>query len=366
MSRRGRLDFGQYRHRPTRPKPHVFSYTPPEGGTPISRSFDDFDAGTLWLAEQRVMLERRGYIAVNAHQVTVGGYWERFLLDASKRVKANTWEKYEITGRLHILPTFGHRTLVSVRRYDMQAWVDALPLAPSAAANAHGIFSVMWNAAIADELISRSPAYKVKPPRVIKRRAHIPTSSEVQAIREAIYPRFAIMVTLASEAGLRKGEILGLREDAIDLDRGYLDVIGQAQTLKGGVELDLSTKSAAGYRRIPLDTSTADAIVRHLEVHGHRSGVVVTTQTGRPVRANHAHDHWVKACDRAGVHNLRLHDLRHFFAAGLVAHGIDPKRVQTLMGHASISETLDTYGHLWPNGDDKVRAAIAAMRRDTP
>jgi integrase len=169
-------------------------------------------------------------------------------------------------------------------------------------------------------------------------------------------------VTLASEAGLRKGEILGLREDAVDLERRVLDVVGQAQTLKGGVRLDQSTKSESSYRRIPLAAPTVEALARHLEQHGHRSGLVVTTKTGQPVRSNLAHEHWQKACREAGVEGLRLHDLRHRFASGLIAHGIDPKRLQTLLGHASITETMDTYGHLWPNGDDKVRAAIEAMR----
>ncbi|MGY4868733.1 tyrosine-type recombinase/integrase [Mycolicibacterium elephantis] len=69
---------------------------------------------------------------------------------------------------------------------------------------------------------------------------------------------------------------------------------------------------------------------------------------------------WHKARDAADV-DYRLHDLRHFFASGLIADGCDPVTVQRAMGHLNASVTLSTYSHLWPMAEDRIRKAAAAM-----
>ena len=62
-----------------------------------------------------------------------------------------------------------------------------------------------------------------------------------------------------------------------------------------------------------------------------------------------------------GVIGLRLHDLRHFFASGLIASGCDVVTVQRALGHASATPTLNTYGRLWPDAEDRARAATDGL-----
>ena len=64
---------------------------------------------------------------------------------------------------------------------------------------------------------------------------------------------------------------------------------------------------------------------------------------------------------RAGVPAFRLHDLRHFYASGLIAAGCDVVTVQRALGHAKATTTLETYSHLWPSAEDKTRAAAATL-----
>ena len=68
-----------------------------------------------------------------------------------------------------------------------------------------------------------------------------------------------------------------------------------------------------------------------------------------------------KALSAAGLTGLRLHDLRHFFASGLIAAGCDVVTVQRALGHASATTTLNTYSHLWPYADDRTRAATDGL-----
>jgi integrase len=69
---------------------------------------------------------------------------------------------------------------------------------------------------------------------------------------------------------------------------------------------------------------------------------------------------WRTARDRAGI-SFRLHDLRHFFASGLIRAGCDVVTVQRALGHASAATTLRTYSHLWPDANDRTRKAAGEL-----
>lgn len=86
---------------------------------------------------------------------------------------------------------------------------------------------------------------------------------------------------------------------------------------------------------------------------------------GGPLDRNAVHFRWRDAASRAGVAGVRLHDLRHFYASGLIAQGCDVVTVQRAMGHASATTTLSTYSHLWPNAEDRTRNAAASLIRSS-
>lgn len=81
---------------------------------------------------------------------------------------------------------------------------------------------------------------------------------------------------------------------------------------------------------------------------------------GKPWHDNLVDYRWRSTRNDAGLAN-RPHDLRHYFASGLIAAGCDVVTVQRAMGHASATTTLSTYAHLWPTAEDKTRAAAAGM-----
>jgi integrase len=81
----------------------------------------------------------------------------------------------------------------------------------------------------------------------------------------------------------------------------------------------------------------------------------------QPPHQNTIGHRWRTTTKRAGVQDVRLHDLRHFFASGLIASGCDVVAVQRALGHAKSTTTLTTYAHLWPSAEDRVRDASAAL-----
>jgi integrase len=356
-----RRPFGFVRYREGRNKPYLAGFNPPGGGREITKAFAGEEEADLWLAEHHVHVGRGSFVSPAGAKTLLGDYWK--IRMAEGHLRPSSAETYQRRYDRYIGPKFGHREIGSLRRGEIQAWANHLPVAPRTAANILGILqSVLKAATNIDELVPRSVAIGVKAPPAARRQLVVPTAEEVYAIADAMNGRYVVAVRLGAEAGLRLGEILGIRVEDLDLLRHRLTVSRQAQTIDGrGVVLDLPPKSEAGYRRIPLAPETVEAVARHLGAYGSTGGLVVTTASGMPVRRQHFDQMWIKAKARAGMEHreLRFHDLRHRYASVLIESGLDALTVKTLLGHSSIEETFGTYGHMFPNQEERAALAIS-------
>ena len=101
----------------------------------------------------------------------------------------------------------------------------------------------------------------------------------------------------------------------------------------------------------------------HLRAHPTQT-LVFTNSVGAPLRRSAFWTEWNRALKQAGVPSIRFHELRHYYASLLIRHGESVKTVQARLGHASASETLDTYSHLWPDNDERTRAAVDGVLRN--
>ncbi len=86
-----------------------------------------------------------------------------------------------------------------------------------------------------------------------------------------------------------------------------------------------------------------------------------TGESGQPPHQNSIGYRWRSAQEAAGLSGVKLHDLRHFYASGLIASGCDVVTVQRALGHASATTTLNTYSHLWPTAEDRTRRAAEQL-----
>ena len=96
-------------------------------------------------------------------------------------------------------------------------------------------------------------------------------------------------------------------------------------------------------------------------------GLIITDRRRKMVVRNTFNYHWRQAVKAAGLPaGARFHDLRHWYASALIADNLNPKVIQARLGHATIKETMDTYGHLFPESEDLGRGAIDAMLTSAP
>jgi integrase len=122
-------------------------------------------------------------------------------------------------------------------------------------------------------------------------------------------------------------------------------------------------KTQSSVRTVPLDDGVLESVGRFLALHpAANDGLIFTTPEGRALDLNQVYGstprvRWFrKAAREAGLSDeISLHDLRHFYASLLIRNGANVKLVQARLGHKSATETLDTYGHLWPDADEQTR-----------
>jgi len=222
--------------------------------------------------------------------------------------------------------------------------------APSYMFALHSRLAQIFNDAIQDGLVARSPLSRRTSPGMGKQRPYVATTEQVWSLHDAMEQLYRAGLLLAAFAGLRLAEVCGLRLSDIDFMRGIVNPVRQYP--------DEPLKTECSRTPIPIPASMTLALSAHVKQFstewlmaddlGHQMG---PWQLQRAFRAA-----------RAVVDDLpkgfRFHDLRHFYGSTLIASGLDIKTVQTRMRHASAKTTLDCYGHMLPDRDDATRAAI--------
>jgi integrase len=167
-----------------------------------------------------------------------------------------------------------------------------------------------------------------------------------------LHPLWVVLAT----TGLRLGEALGLRWDDVNLERGTLTVRRalQRQTGKGLVIVD--PKSATSRRTLELTSIAVTALSRYRELWLDRratlgadwrgTDAVFVSDIGTPLDPTNVTHRFARTVKAAGLRKVRVHDLRHTAATLALQEGVNPKVVQEMLGHSSITLTLGTYSHV--------------------
>ncbi len=296
---------------------------------------------------------------------TLAGYLDRWLADSVKdTVRQRTYERYESIVRVHIKPSIGRVKLKALTPAHARAlYRDKLDagLSPRTVNYVHVTLHKALSQAMSDGLVPRNAA-QVKAPRPIKPEIKPLSPDQARKLIETAYStgnRYAALYVLALHTGLREGEMLGLMWDDLDLDAsGATPTLQVRRTLsetRTGHKFELP-KSGKG-RSIKLSRKAVEALRSHrarqageklrLGSLWQEGGLVFPTTTGTTTSGTNLLGRYFKPLlKRADLPAVRLHDLRHTCATILLMAGKHPKYVQELLGHASISITLDTYSHV--------------------
>ncbi|WP_312871895.1 tyrosine-type recombinase/integrase [Amycolatopsis acididurans] len=226
----------------------------------------------------------------------------------------------------------------------------------------------VFRAAVRDRLIATDPTDGVRLPRTRRTDAALvlPTSNQIAALLGAAAPRFRPFLALCAFAGLRLGEAAALRVSDIDFEQGSVRVSRQVQRERGG-GVEIRAPKYGSERVVHASDQLVSLIKDYVATYrptGDADRWVFEGDGGNPPHQNTVGYWWRLTREAAGCPRLRLHDLRHFFASGLIAAGCDVVTVQRALGHSSATVTLNTYAHLWPSAEDRTRLASARLFAD--
>ena len=206
--------------------------------------------------------------------------------------------------------------------------------------------------------------FRVKAPRRDQLEMRFLAWHEVEELAANTIVPYGNLVLLAALTGLRQGELLALRDRDVDLDSMTVQVAHGAY--KGEL---VPVKTRASRRRVDLSNTAAQVLRRQLLARKPNDrGLVFPSPEGLILNDdNFRHRVFRPAVRRTSLTRLRFHDLRHTYAALMVAAGAHPKYLQAQMGHSSIRVTLDLYGHLFPDANRGVLDSLdALMAPSTP
>ena len=200
--------------------------------------------------------------------------------------------------------------------------------------------------------------FRVKAPRREPKERQFVEWDDVEELAANTVAPYGNLVMLAALTGLRQGELFALRDRNVDLDAKTLIV--ENGTYAGEL---VPVKTRASRRRVDLSTTAVRVLRRQLLARKpNELGLVFPSPQGRILNDdNFRHRVFAPAVRRTKLTGLRFHDLRHTYAALMVAAGAHPKYLQAQMGHSSIRVTLDLYGHLFPDANRGVLDALDAL-----
>lgn len=302
-------------------------------------------------------------------------YWLEHVVRPEKR--ATTYNSYESLVRLHIVPVIGRRKLDELGPADVRRLLAMLRekeisgsgggprrLSDRMAQFAHAVLRNALSNAVREELISRNVAKLVQ---VSNPEYDVGVSLDPVAARSLLAriadDRLYALYLCAIVLGMRRGELLGLAWDAVDLDAGKLVVRQSLTWANGRVHLG-PPKSRASRRVVPLPATVVDALREHRErqdadreMAGDRwteTGLVFTSPVGGHVSPRTLAAQWHVIRTAAGLGRMRFHDLRHTAVSLLLALGVPPHVVREIVGHSDVKVTMTVYAH--GNLDEKAAA----------
>jgi integrase len=328
-------------------------------GKRLFKTFATLAEAKAWRAEAQVAL-RRGTMRARstgtlheAAEAWLHGVKSGAIRNRSGHVyKPSAIRGYETALVSRVLPQLGGLRLSEIRRVDLQDFSDGLcadGLDPSTVRNTLMPLRAIFRRAVARGEVAVNPTSGLELPAMEGVRDRVASPAEAAELLAALPERDRALWATAMYAGLRRGELLALRWEDVDLAGGVIHVERSWDAKDGAVE----PKSRAGRRTVPIPAALREFLVEHKLRSGRHVGLVFGTSYTQPFTPSNVRKRANAAWGRAGVGPIGLHECRHTFASLMIAAGVNAKSLSTYMGHSSVTITLDRYGHLMPGNESE-------------
>jgi integrase len=286
------------------------------------------------------------------------------LLTSELQLEASTMYNHQKAFGKWIEPGLGNTPIgeidaSAIRRFF--SWMKSQGASDKTVGRVRAQLTKYFRRAMQEGILTRNPVAAVPAPNSARHEIRILTPEEVQAVADAHPPQLRMIPLLCAWGTFRIGEVAALTEDCIEGDR---ITVKRAVGTAGSVRYLKSPKTASSRRTVQLPGWVMAELREHILEHRHEDGFLFRDTRGQLVSHQGYHTSWRKALRAAGFDAPwpRPHDLRHTAVALMIRAGAHPKQIQARCGHATIKETMDTYGHLFPGHDDELVRTLESFR----
>ncbi len=335
----------------------LYGKNPSEVAAKIKQFNKDKDAGLI----------------MDADKITFGQWLLRWLeTDKKNSLEITSYSNYQTQINLHIIPALGGTKLKKLQRIQLQEFFNqkAKDLKPASLTLIKAIVVNSLKAATVDGYIIKSPAMALKLPTVKGKEVKPLNKVEIGALLTAGKgsPLYSMIYT-AIHTGMRVGELAGLRWQDVELKAGVINVRQgvkyhqDEKAYKTG-----STKTENAVRMIPINSNAVAELKRHKAKQAAEklefgeayddNGLVFTKPGGAVLSLSSVRQQFGTIVKHSGIDRRTFHDLRHTFASICISQKVNIKALSQYLGHATITITLDTYGHLLPGDKEEIAETI--------
>ena len=294
-------------------------------------------------------------------------YLLEWLEIAKGRLAVATYSSYAAMIKKPVGPYFRQRnlTLRELEARHLQMFYSEMlrKVKPNTVIHYHAIIHSALKYAVKTDMLVQNVADKVDRPKKNSFQPVFLSAEEMQKMFEALRgTKLELPVLVAAFYGFRRGEVLGLKWDAIDFERGTISVIRTVTTITvEGKQMEIeqqSAKTKSSLRTLPLIGSFREYFLQVKEAqelnkkvcgncYNHEyDGFVFVDELGERMRANYLTSAFPKFLEDHGLRRMRFHDLRHSCASLLLANGVPLKHIQEWLGHSDFTTTANIYAHL--------------------
>lgn len=277
------------------------------------------------------------------HKMTVEGWLKKYLDVYCTHLAKTTLEGYKRYINKHIIPILGNIKLCDLKPIHIQNFYNKereQGYSEKTILQEHRILHRAFKKAVGDGLMSRNPCDAVDAPSPEDYKPNIYTEEEFALLLDKLQGhRMEAIILIAGMCGLRRGELLGLTWEDIDLDRGIIKIRRNVvPTSEGNITKNPKTPKSAREIAIP------SAIIPRLkQLRG--IGKLYTKLDGTDYHPGSVSRDFKKFLDENGLRHIRLHDLRHFNATMMLKHGVTEREAQERLGHSN-SQMTKKYQHI--------------------
>jgi len=317
---------------------------------------------------------------VEPSRLTVADSLRQWLNNAHE-LSPKTTERYRQLAEQQIVPHLGAILLQKLKPAHVQQWHGTLlkqgghggrSLSARTVGHAHRVLHRCLQRAVEVEMLSRNVASAVRPPKIEAHETQILTADQIRDVLSEVqdHPLYPVVV-IALATGMRRGELLALRWEDVDLDAAIVKVERSLEESEHGLRFK-PPKTKHGRRAIPLPQMGVEVLRAHKLCQLEQrmglgqgklepSTLVFCTVESEPLSPDDLSRDWWRLTITRPLPRVSFHSLRHSHASALIASGLDVLTISRRLGHASPVVTLGVYGHMFHDTGREAAEAIEAV-----